>query len=58
MKSHDFYLVDELAEKLRVNPMTIYRYIKAGKLTASKIGKAFRISKEEFERFINDTRNK
>lgn len=55
---HDFYLVDELAEKLRVNPMTIYRYIKAGKLTASKIGKEYRIAKDEFERLINESSTK
>ncbi|KKR98814.1 MAG: binding domain protein, excisionase family protein [Candidatus Uhrbacteria bacterium GW2011_GWF2_41_16] len=53
---HDFYLVDELAEKLRVNPMTIYRYIKAGKIEAHKIGKEFRITKTEFERFLKITK--
>ena len=50
--SHDFYLVEELAEKLRVNPMTIYRYIKAGKLSAHKIGKEYRIAKTVFENFL------
>jgi excisionase family DNA binding protein len=48
----DFYLVDELAEKLRVNPMTIYRYIAAGKLTAVKIGKEYRIDRKTFDDFI------
>lgn len=48
----DFYLVDELAEKLRVNPMTIYRYIAAGKLTAIKIGKEYRIDRRIFDDFI------
>ena len=51
----DFYLVDELAEKLRVNPMTIYRYIKAGKLQAHKIGKEYRIPKVEFERLLKNS---
>jgi len=33
MKNTDeFYTAEELAEKLRVNIMTIYRYIKAGKI--------------------------
>ena len=57
-KTPDFYLVQELAEKLRVNKMTIYRYIKAGKLIASKIGKEYRIARAEFERLINETSNK
>ncbi|HQK58398.1 MAG TPA: helix-turn-helix domain-containing protein [Candidatus Pacearchaeota archaeon] len=30
----NFYLVEELAKKLRVSEMTIYRYIKARKLKA------------------------
>lgn len=52
----DFYLVEELAEKLRVNPMTIYRYIKAGKLHAHKIGKEYRISRDVYENFIESTK--
>ena len=49
----EFYLVEELAEKLRVSNMTIYRYIKAGKISAYKIGKEFRIENEEFDKFLS-----
>lgn len=49
----EFYLVEELAEKLRVSNMTIYRYIKESKLQAHKIGKEFRISKEDYNNFLN-----
>jgi len=52
MKNHDFYLVEELAERIRVNPMTIYRYIKAGKLEVYKIGKEYRIAKIVFNNFL------
>ncbi len=38
--------------------MTIYRYIKAGKVKAYKFGKEFRIDKAEFERFLNKARTK
>ena len=54
----DFYLVSELAEKLRVSEMTIYRYIDASKLKAYKIGKEFRIERSEFERFMNKAKTK
>lgn len=50
--SKDFYTAQDLAEKLSVNIMTIYRYIKAGRLKAYKIGKEFRIDKVEFESFL------
>lgn len=54
----EFYLVEELAGKLRVSEMTIYRYIKAKKVKAYKIGKAFRIDKAEFNNFLNKVKTK
>lgn len=55
MKEKDFYMAQDLADILQVNIMTIYRYIKAGRLKAHKIGKEFRIPKDEFERFLKKT---
>lgn len=52
MNNKDFYKAEELADKLQVNIMTIYRYIKAKKLKAYKIGKEFRIDRSEFEAFL------
>ncbi len=54
----DFYTAQELADKLRVNVMTIYRYIKAKKLKAHKIGKEFRIDKETFNAFLKKVSTK
>lgn len=52
----EFYKAEDLAEKLDVNIMTIYRYIKAGKLKAYKIGKEYRIDKVEFNNFLTKTK--
>ena len=52
MITKEYYLAQELADKLRVNIMTIYRYIKAGRLKAHKIGREFRIGKDEYEGFM------
>ncbi len=57
-KENKFYTAEELAKELRVNIMTIYRYIKSGKLKAYKIGKEFRIEKKEFNNFLNKARIK
>jgi putative molybdopterin biosynthesis protein len=54
----EFYLVEELAKKLRVSTMTIYRYIKAKKIKAYKIGKEFRIEKDEYQKFLNKVKTK
>ena len=55
MKEKEFYTAKELAEKLRVNIMTIYRYIGAKRLQAHKIGKDYRITKKEFDSFMTKT---
>lgn len=55
MRQDKFYTAKELADTLKVNIMTIYRYIKAGRLKAYKIGKDFRIEKAEFEKFLKKT---
>ena len=48
-----FLTAQEVADLLKVNIMTIYRYIKAGKIEAYKIGKVFRIKKKEISNFLN-----
>ena len=58
MKDDKFYTAAELAEELKLNIMTIYRYIKAGKLKAYKIGKEYRIGKEEFKSFLKKVSTK
>ena len=52
-ENKEFMTALEVAGILKVNIMTIYRYIKAGKIKAYKIGKEFRIEKKEFEKFLN-----
>lgn len=54
----EFYKTEELASLLQVNVMTIYRYIKAGKLKAYKIGREFRIGKNDFNNFLNNAKTK
>ena len=58
MTKNNFYTAEELAKELRVNIMTIYRYIKAGKLKAYKIGKEIRIGNREFNKFLNKVKKK
>lgn len=39
----EFYTAKEIGVKLRINIITIYRYIKAGKLKSYKLGKELNI---------------
>lgn len=58
MKEKEFYKAEDLAELLEVNIMTIYRYIKADRLKAYKIGREFRIDKNEFNSFLKKVSTK
>jgi len=42
----------EVAEYLQLTPDTVYRYIREGKLVASKLGRTYRIPKENVELFL------
>ncbi len=55
-KEKEFYKAEDLAKSLEVNIMTIYRYIKSGRLKAYKIGREFRIDKKEFNVFLNSVK--
>lgn len=47
-----YFTVDEVAERLKVSHMTVYRWIKAGELDAYKIGGKFRITEGDIGRFL------
>lgn len=50
----EYLTVEEVAEKLKVSKMTIYRYIKDEKLPAYKIEQGFRIKTAELRLFIEN----
>lgn len=58
MSEEKFYTVDEIAVILKVNPMTIYRWIKTNKLISLKAGKQYRVKKEDLDNFLNNKKNK
>jgi len=45
--------VRDIAEKLKVTPQTVYRWIYSGKLEAIKINGVLRVEEEAYERFIH-----
>ncbi len=53
MPNEIFYTVPEICSILKVKKLTVYRWIKALKLKAVKIGKGFRVRKEDFDNFVN-----
>lgn len=52
------YTLQEVADYLRVTRQTIYNYVTAKKLKASKIGKEYRVTEEDLQAFIKNNMNK
>jgi len=49
----DLLTVEEVAQYLRVSIHTVREMIKAGKLPAVKVGKAYRIKQNDVEKFLS-----
>lgn len=43
--------INEITAILKVSKLTIYRYIKAGKLPAYKVGRDYRVKQEDFDNY-------
>ena len=48
------YTVKDIAIKLKVCERTIQNLIKRGELPAHKLGRIWRITKEDFEQYLNN----
>ncbi|HAT8692467.1 TPA: helix-turn-helix domain-containing protein [Legionella pneumophila] len=47
----DIMLIKELAEYLKINEKTAYKYAAEGKIPAFKVGGAWRFRRDDIERF-------
>lgn len=47
----------QVAQLLQINPETVYRYIRQGKLTASRLGRSYRITRDSVDRLLLITRS-
>ena len=56
--TRDVLTPDQAADYLQVDRETIYRYIRQGKLVASKLGRAYRIPRRSLELLLWTTRTR
>jgi excisionase family DNA binding protein len=54
----DIFTPEQAAEYLQVNRETIYRYIRDGKLVASKFGRSYRVPKRSLDLLLWATRTR
>jgi excisionase family DNA binding protein len=56
--NQSYYIVKEVSAILNLSPITIRRYIKDKKIKGFyKLGKEWRIEKEDLEKFIKEVKN-
>ena len=54
----EIFTPEQTADYLQVDKETIYRYIRQGKLLASKLGRKYRIQKNSIDLFLWATRTR
>ena len=57
-RARDIMTPEQAADYLQVNRETVYRYIREGKLVASRIGRTYRISRPDIDRLLWSTRTR
>ncbi len=53
-----YYTVEQISRLLDIHPKTVQRYIREGKISASKIGKSWRVSGHDLSAFAENAKNK
>lgn len=48
----DYYTVEQISDMLDIHPKTIQRYIREGRLRATKIGKSWRVTGHDLSVFV------
>lgn len=57
MNEETYYTSQEVAKRFKVTYLTVFRWIKAGKLKAFKVGKQYRVKQEDLEAFIEQSKS-
>ncbi len=55
--SSEWMTVEEIAQDLRVKESTVREWIRQKRLKAAKIGRDYRIKREDYRKFINESYN-
>lgn len=51
----EFYTLEQLGKELNINIQTLRKFIKEGKLTASKVGTRYIVSRDAIRQLLKET---
>ena len=46
------YTTEQVAKLLQIHPLTVLKYINAGKLRAVKLGRVYRVTESNLQKFL------
>lgn len=52
IEKEEYYTIEEVAKMLKIVYLTVYRWIRAGRLNAVKAGKQYRIKMSDLNKFL------
>jgi len=58
MTKENYYSIEEVAKLLKVAYLTVYRWVRAGKLIALKAGKQYRVTSSNLQNFLKYAKKK
>ena len=48
------YTTEQVAKLLQIHPLTVLKYINSGKLRAVKLGRVYRVTEGNLQKFLED----
>jgi len=56
MKDDEFYKIDDICETFKVAKITVYRWLKDGKITGYKVGRSWLFKGEDIKNLIEKSK--
>lgn len=54
----DLMTVEQVAAYLQLNKLTVYRYIREGRIPAARLGKSYRVRKSDLDAFLESHKSR
>ena len=56
MKEVEFYRIDDICKIFKVSKITVYRWLKAKKISGYKVGRSYLFKKSDIEKFLEESK--
>lgn len=56
MKDGEFYRIDDICKIFQVSKITVYRWLKAKKISGYKVGRSYLFKKSDIEKFLEESK--